>query len=115
MLETPARVARNSGAGRVCSGVNGPKSAFAPVRAVKFKKQRRAHGKYVRPKGGNLVRQNRTCIRACFDDKDIKFDIHQQAGKLMEMSSHSRLPEQDEAHNGLHLWTLKRQANAVSI
>ena len=45
MLDTPVRVARNGGAGRVRS-----KSASAPVRSGKFKKQRVAPGKYVRLK-----------------------------------------------------------------
>ena len=114
MLDTPVRVARNSGAGRVSSNAGGSKSASAPVCAVKLKKQQRAPEKYVLPKQWKLVRRYRTCIRARFDEEDIKFDIYEKARQLMELSSHRMLPEQDEAHNGLHLWTLKRQANAVS-
>ena len=48
-------------------------------RAVKFKKRRRAHDKYVRPKAWKLVRQYRTCIRARFDAEDIKFYIYEKA------------------------------------
>ena len=49
MLDTPVRVARNGGAGRVRSNADGSKSASAPVRSGKFKKQRRAPEKYARP------------------------------------------------------------------
>ena len=57
MLDTPFRVARNGGAGRVRSNAEGSKSASAPDRAAKFKKQRRAPGKYVRPKEWKIVRR----------------------------------------------------------
>ena len=50
MRDTPVRVARNGGAGQVRSNAEGSKSASAPVRTGKFKKQRVAPGKYVRPK-----------------------------------------------------------------
>ena len=45
MLDTPVRAARNGGAGRVRSNAEGSKSASAPVRSGKFKKQRRAPDK----------------------------------------------------------------------
>ena len=32
----------------------------------------------------------------------------------MELSGQKMLPDQDEAPNGLHLWTFKRKANAAS-
>ena len=107
MLDTPFRVARNGGAGRVRSNAEGSKSASAPDRAVKFKKQRQAPEKYVRSKQWKLVSRYRTCIRARFDAEDIKFDIYEKACQLMELSGHRMLPEQDEAPNGLHLWTFK--------
>ena len=72
MLDTPVRVARNGGAGRFRSNAKGSKSASAPVRSGKFKKQRRAPEKYVRPKQWKLVRRYRTCIRTRFDAEDIK-------------------------------------------
>jgi hypothetical protein len=87
MLETLVRVARNGGAVQVRSNGKSSKSASAPYRAVKFKMQRRAAGKYVRPSDWKLVRRYRTCIRACFDVEDIKFDIYEQACKLMKLSS----------------------------
>ena len=40
--------------------------------------------------------------------------MYQKASTLMELSGQRMLPEQDEAPNGLHLWTFKRQANAAS-
>ena len=47
MLTTPFRVTRNGGAGRVRSYAEGSKSASAPVRSGKFKKQRLAPEKCV--------------------------------------------------------------------
>ncbi len=114
MLDAPVRVARNGGAGPVRSNAQGSKSASASDRAGKFKKQRRAPPKYVRPEKWKLVRRYRTCIRARFDDEDIFFDIYQRARDLMELSFHKMLPGQEPPENGLHLWTLKRKANAVS-
>ena len=114
MVDTPVRVARNGGAGPVRSNAEGSKSASASDRAGKFKKQRRAPPKYVRPEQWKLVRRYRTCIRARFDQEDISFDIYQRARDLMELSGHKMLPEQEPPKKGLHLWTLKRTANAVS-
>ena len=114
MLQTPVLVASNAGAVRVRSNGEGSKSASAPDHAVKFKKQGRAPGKYVRPNEWKLVRRYRACIHASFDAEDIKFDIYEYACKLIELSCHRMFPHQDEAANGLHLLTLKRQANAVS-
>ena len=51
---------------------------------------------------------------ARFDAEDIKFDFYEQASKLMESSNNRMLPQQEKAENGLHFWTLKRQANDVS-
>ncbi len=103
MLYTPVRVARNGGAGRVRSNhdAEGSKSASAPDRAVKFKKQRRAPTKYVRPNQWKLARGYRTCIRARFDEEDISLDIYQRARDLMELSGNKMLPEQDPPKNGL--------------
>ena len=39
-------------------------------------------------------------------------DVMQSA--TSKLSGQRMLPKQDEAHNRLHLWTLRRQANAVS-
>jgi hypothetical protein len=47
MLDTPVGVARNGGVGRVRSNAEGSKSASAPDRAVKFKKQRQTPPNYV--------------------------------------------------------------------
>ncbi len=47
---TPRPVARNGGAVRVRFNGEGSKSASSPVRAGKFKKQRRADREYVLPK-----------------------------------------------------------------
>ena len=47
---TQLPVARNGGAVRVRFNGEGSKSASSPVRAGKFKKQRRADREYVRPK-----------------------------------------------------------------
>ena len=71
MLETPVLVARNGGAGRVRSNAEGSKSASTPVRSGKFKKQRRAPGKYVRPMEWKIVRRYKTCYGARLDDEDI--------------------------------------------
>ena len=49
MLDTPVRVARNGGAGPIRFNAEGSKSASAPDRAGKFKKQRWAPPKYVQP------------------------------------------------------------------
>ena len=114
MLDTPVRVARNGGAGRARSNAEGSKSASASDCSGKFKKQRRAPGKYVRPKQWNIVHKYKTCYGARFDDEDIKFDMYQKARTLMELSGQKMLPGQDEAPNGLHLWRFKRQANAAS-
>ena len=56
----------------------------------------------------------KTCYGASLDDEDIKWDMYQKARALMELSGHRMLPGQDEAPNGMHLWTFKRQANAAS-
>ena len=114
MLDTPVRVARNGGTGRVRSNAEGSKSASAPDRSGKFKKQQVAPGKYVRPKERKIVRRYKTCYGARLDDEDIKWDMYQKARDFMELSGHRMLPDQDEAPNGLHLWTFKRQANAAS-
>ncbi len=114
MLNTPFRVARNGRAGPVRSNAQGSKSASAPNRAGKFKKQRRAPPKYVRPEKWKLVSPYRTCIRAPFDEEDISFDTYQRACYLMELSGNKMLPGQDPPENGLNLWTLKSKANAVS-
>ncbi len=55
MLDTPVQVARNGGAGPVRSTAEGSKSASAPDRTGKFKKQRRAP-KYVQPNQWKIVR-----------------------------------------------------------
>ncbi len=47
---TQRPVARNEGAVQVRFNGEGSKSAPSPVLAGKFKKQRRAHREYVRPK-----------------------------------------------------------------
>ncbi len=61
-----------------------------------------------------IVRRYRTRIRAHFDEEDISFDVYQPARDLMELSGKKMLPGQDPPKNGLHLWTPKRKANAVS-
>ncbi len=114
MLDMPVLVARNGGAGPVRSNAQGSKSASASDRAGKFKKQRRTPPKYVRPNQLKIVCRYRTCIRACFDDEDISFDIYQRAHDLMELSGNKMLPWQEPPENGLHLWALKCKANAVS-
>ena len=68
----------------------------------------------MRPKEWHIVRKYKTCYGARLDDEDIKFDMYQKARALMELSGHRMLPGQDEAPNGMHLWTFKRQANAAS-
>ena len=85
MLATPFRVARSGGAGRVRSNAEGSKSASAPDRSRKFKKQRVAPGKYVLLKEWQLVRKYKTCYGARFDSEDIKFDMYQKARTLMEL------------------------------
>ncbi len=50
MLDTPVQVACNGRAGSFRLHAEGSKSASASDRAGKFKKQRRAPPKYVRPK-----------------------------------------------------------------
>ena len=114
MLASPFRVARNGGAGRVRSNAEVSKSASAPVRSEKFKKWRVAPEKYVRPKEWKIVSKYKTCYDARLDDEHIKIDMYQQACALMELSSHRMVPGQDEAPNGMHLWTFKGQANAAS-
>ena len=118
MLDTPFRVARNGGAGRVRSHAEISKSASAPVRSGKFKKRRVAP-----PKKNDVlliewtrIRRYKTCYGARFDDEDIVFDMYQKAKQLMELSGQIMFPDQDEAPNGFHhdLWTFKRQANAAS-
>ena len=64
VLDTPVRVARNGGDGRVRSNAEGSKSASAPVRAGKFKKRRVAPEKYVRPKEWKIVRRYKTLWRS---------------------------------------------------
>ena len=90
---TPRPVARNGGAGPVCSNAEGSKSASAPDRAGKFKKQRLAPPPYVWPNQWQIIRRYRTCIRARFDEEDISFDIYQRARDLMELSGNKMLPE----------------------
>ncbi len=92
MLDTPVRVTRNGGASRVRSNAEGSKTSSASDRAGKFKKQRRAPPKYVRPKQWKLVHRYRTCICSRFDDEDISFDIYQRARDLMERSGNKMLP-----------------------
>ena len=91
MLATPVRVARNGGAGRVRSNAEGSKSASAPVRSGKFKKQRVAPEKYVRPKEleWKIFRRYKTCYDARFDFEDIKFDMYQKA--RMELSGQNNV------------------------
>ena len=79
MLDTPVRVARIGGAGRVRSNAEGSKSASAPVRSGKLKKQRRAPEKYVRPKQWHVMCRYKTCYGARLDDEDIKWDMYQKA------------------------------------
>ena len=116
MRDTPVRVARNGGAGRVRSHAEISKSASAPIRTGKFKKQRVAPPK--KKKNVRLewkrIRRYKTCYGARLDDEDIQWDMYQKARALMELSGHRMLPGQDEAPNGVHLWTFKRQANAAS-
>ncbi len=81
MLDMPVQVA-----------CNGSKSASAPDRDAKFKKQRRAPPKYVWPNPWKIVHRCRTCIRARFDEEEISFDIYQRARDLMELSGHKMLP-----------------------
>ena len=120
MLDTPFRVARNGGAGRVRSHAEISKSASAPVRPGKFKKQRVAPPK--KKKNVRLewkrIRRYRTCYGARLDDEDIAFDMYQKAKYLMELSGQRMVPEQEEAPKGMHLWTLKREttdAKGVTI
>ena len=120
MLDTPVRVARNGGASRVRSHAEISKSASAPVRTGKFKKQRVAPPK--KKKNVRLewkrIRRYKTCYGARLDDEDIAFDMYQKAKYLMELSGQRMVPEQEEAPKGMHLWTLKREttaANGVTI
>ena len=121
MLDTPVRVACNGGAGRVRSNAQGSKSASAPVRSGKFKKQRVAppkKKKIVRPIKWTRIRRYKTCYGARLDDEDIQFDMYQKAKYLMELSGQRMVPEQEEAPKGMHLWTLKREttdAKGVTI
>jgi hypothetical protein len=73
---TPRPVARNGGAVRVRFNGEGSKSASPPVRAGKFKKQRRAHSEYVWPKEWMVVRSYPTGGSALLDAEDIEFDIY---------------------------------------
>ena len=110
MHDTPVRVARNGGAGRVRSNAKGSKSA-SPVRSGKFKKQRVAP-----PKKKNVwkgIRIYKTCYGARLDDEDIAFDMYQKAKQLMELSGQRMVPEQEQAPKGMHLWTLKRETTAA--
>ncbi len=86
MLDTPVRVARNGGAAEVRSNARGSKSAPAPDRAGKSKKQLRVPLKYVWPNQWKLVRRYRTYIRVRFDEleEDISFYIYQRARYLMD-------------------------------
>ena len=117
MLDTPVRVARNGGAGRVRSNAQGSKSASAPVRSGKFKKQRRAppkKKKVVRPKEWHVMRRYKTCYGARFDEEDIQFDMYQKARALMELSGQRMVPEQDQAPKGMHLWRFLRETKTAS-
>ncbi len=71
MLDTPIRVARNGGTGRVQSNAKVEVGIYTLAR---YEIQEAATGSSMccRKK---LVRQCRTCIRARFDAEDIKFDI----------------------------------------
>ena len=72
------------GAGRVRSNAEGSKSASAPDRSGKFKKQRRVPcKKYVQPKEWKHIRRYKTCYGARLDDEDIEFDMYQKAQYLM--------------------------------
>ena len=99
MRDTPVRVARNGGAGRVRSHAQISKSASAPVRSGKFKKQRVAPPK--KKKNVRLewkrIRRYKTCYGARLDDEDIAFDMYQKAKYLMELSGQRMVPEQEEA------------------
>ena len=83
MRDTPVRVAGNGGAGRVRSNAEGSKSASAPVRSGKFKKQRVAlpkkKKKNVRLLEWKRIRRYRTCYGPRLDDEDIEFDMYQKA------------------------------------
>ncbi len=57
MLDTPVLVVRHGGGGPVRSNATGSKSASASDCAGKYKKQRRAPLKYVRPEKWKLVRR----------------------------------------------------------
>jgi hypothetical protein len=111
---TPRPVARNGGAVRVRFNGEGLKSASSPVRAGKFKKQRRADREYVRPKEWKVVRCYATGGRAQLDTEDIDFDIYKQARELMELSSMKMLPQQEVQAGCVHLWRLRRQATSAS-
>ncbi len=85
----------SGGAVRVQFHGEGSKSASSPVRAGKFKKQRRADREYVRPKGWKVVRRYPTGGRALLDAEDIEFDIYKRAREFMELSCMKMLPEQE--------------------
>ena len=105
MLDTPFRVARNGGAGRVRSNAEGSKSASASVRTGKFKKQRVAPREYVLPRDWKVVvRRYPTGGRALLDAEDIEFDIYNRARESMELSGLKMLPEQEVQAGGVHLW-----------
>ena len=117
MLATPFRVARNGGAGRVRSNAQGSKSASAPVRSGKFKKQRRAppkKKKILRPIKWTRIRRYKTCYGARLDAEVIQFDMYQKAKYLMELSGQRMCPEQEQVPKGMHLWRFTREITAAT-
>jgi hypothetical protein len=88
---TPRPGARNGGAARVRLNGEGSKSASSPVRPGKFKKQRRAHREYVRPKEWKVVRRYATGGRAQLDTEDIDFDIYQMLENIEDYDSVAKI------------------------
>ena len=109
MHDSPVRVARNGGAGRVRSHAEISKSASAPVRSGKSKKRRVAppKKKNVRPIEWKRIRRYKTCYGARLDDEDIALDMYQKAKYLMELSGQRMVPEQEQAPKGMHLWCVE--------
>jgi hypothetical protein len=111
---TQRPVARNGEAVRVRFNGEGSKSASSPVRAERFKKQRRAHTEYVLPKEWKVVRRYATGGRTQLDTEDIDFDIYKKARELKGSSGMIMLPQQEVQVGGVHLWQLRRQATSAS-
>jgi len=115
MRDTPVRVARNGGAGRVRSHAEISKSASAPVRSGKFKKQRVAPPK--KKKNVRLewkrIRRYKTCYGARSDDEDIVCDMYQKAKYLMELSGQRMVPQQEQPPKGMPLWRFKSETTAA--